>query len=54
VKLSLNRTGRALLAKVHTLTGKLTITQTVAGKTTTLSTNAVVFKAKRGHKTRVQ
>jgi hypothetical protein len=51
VKLSLNRTGRALLAKLHTLTGKLTITQTVAGKTTTLSTNTVVFKAKRRHKT---
>lgn len=47
VKLTLNGTGRALLAKVHTVTGKLTITQTVAGKTTTLSTNTVVFKSKK-------
>jgi hypothetical protein len=50
VKLSLNHTGRALLAKVHTLTGKLTITQTVSGRTTTLSTNTVVFKAKHTRK----
>jgi hypothetical protein len=50
VKLSLNGAGRALLAKVHTLTGKLTVAQTVGGVTTTISSNTVVFKTRPKHK----
>ena len=48
-KLSLNRTGRALLAKRHSLTGTLTITRTLAGRTTTIATRAIVFKLAAKH-----
>ncbi|MGH2928708.1 MAG: hypothetical protein ACRDL8_10950, partial [Solirubrobacteraceae bacterium] len=50
VKVSLNRAGRALLAKARRLRGTLRITQTVAGRTMTLSTRKVMFKAKPNHR----
>jgi hypothetical protein len=45
VRISLNRTGRRLLAARHTLRAKLTVTQTVAGRTRTIATQKVTFKA---------
>ncbi len=45
VHISLNRTGRKLLAARHKLTAKLTVTQRIAGRNRTLSTQKVTFKA---------
>jgi hypothetical protein len=45
VRISLNRTGRKLLAARHKLTAKLTVTQRIAGRNRTLSTQKVTFKA---------
>ena len=45
VHISLNRTGRKLLAARHKLTAKLTVTQRIAGRNRTVSTQKVTFKA---------
>ena len=45
VQISLNRTGRKLLAARHKLTAKLTVTQRIAGRNRTISTQKVTFKA---------
>jgi hypothetical protein len=45
VHISLNRTGRKLLAARHKLTAKLTVTQRIAGRNHTVSTQKVTFKA---------
>ena len=45
VRIGLNRTGRKLLAARHKLTAKLTVTQRIAGRNRTLSTQKVTFKA---------
>jgi hypothetical protein len=50
VQVSLNRTGRHLLAKLHTLPAKLAITQSLAdGTTTKVSSQNLVFKVPRKH-----
>jgi hypothetical protein len=45
VHISLNRTGRKLLAARHKLTAKLTVTQRIAGRNRTVATKKVTFKA---------
>ena len=45
VRISLNRTGRKLLAARHKLTAKLTVTQRISGRNRTISTQKVTFKA---------
>jgi hypothetical protein len=49
VRIGLNRTGRKLLAARHKLSAKLTITQRIAGKNRTISTQKVTFKAPHKH-----
>jgi hypothetical protein len=49
VRIGLNRTGRKLLAARHKLTAKLTVTQRIAGRNRTLSTQKVTFKAPKHH-----
>jgi hypothetical protein len=53
VRISLNGTGRTLLTARHKLTAKLTVTQRVAGRNRTVSTQKVTFRAPkhkhRGH-----
>jgi hypothetical protein len=49
VRISLNRTGRNLVAARHTLTAKLAVTQRIAGRNRTLSTQKVTFKAPKHH-----
>ena len=55
-RISLNRTGRDLLAARHKLTAKLTVSQRVAGRNRTVSTQKVTFRAAKtkhgGHLTR--
>jgi hypothetical protein len=50
VRIGLNRTGRKLLAARHRLTAKLTVTQRIAGRNRTISTQKVTFKAPHKHK----
>ena len=51
VKLSLNRTGRQLLAHHHPLRTTLGITQTLAnGHTVTVAGRTLTFKAPKHHK----
>jgi hypothetical protein len=45
VRISLNRTGRKLLAARHKLTAKLAVTQRISGRNRTISTQKVTFKA---------
>jgi hypothetical protein len=47
VRISLNRTGRKLLAARHKLTAKLTVRQRVNGRSRTVSTQKVTFKARK-------
>lgn len=47
VRIGLNHTGRNLLAARHRLTAKLTVTQRIAGKNRTISTQKVTFKARK-------
>jgi hypothetical protein len=50
VRVGLNRAGRNLLAARHRLVARLTVTQRVAGKKRTISSQKVTFKARRHRK----
>ena len=50
VRISLSRTGRNLVAARHKVTAKLTVTQRIAGRNRTLSTQKVTFKAPKHHR----
>ena len=50
MRISLNRTGKRLLGRRHTLKVKLLVIQTLANRhTKTISTQKVTFKAPRKH-----
>ena len=49
VRIGLNRTGRRLVAARHKVTAKRTVTQRIAGRNRTISTQKVTFKAPRKH-----
>jgi hypothetical protein len=49
VRIGLNRTGRRLVAARHKVTAKLTVTQRIAGRNRTISTQKVTFKAPKKH-----
>ena len=49
VRVSLDRTGRKLPAARHKLTAKLTVTQRIAGRNRSVSTQKVKFKAPKHH-----
>ena len=50
VRISLNRTGKRLLGRRHTLKVKLLVIQTLANRhTKTISTQKVTFKVPRKH-----
>lgn len=44
---SLNRAGRKLLAARHKLTAKLAVTQRISGRSRTISTQKITFKASK-------
>jgi hypothetical protein len=50
VRIALNRKGRGLLATRHRLAARLTVSQRVAGKSSTIATRKLTFKARKHRK----